>query len=271
MDAAVAQLPVVEVGFLCPFPCHLRDTGHGLALPLTLLDLVLKDVGHVLFMDVEIVVYLTLDEVAHILIDGLTSRFHQCGTQLDLGLRLKHRLLNIDGDSGHNAVANIGVFVVFVVIFLDGLGNMLLESALVSTALCGVLTIDEAVILLAVLIGMGKRDLDVLALDMHNGIKRVGGHVVNQQILQSVAALDAPAIVHDGQARVEVSIVAEHIFHDFIVERIVLKQRVVRLKIDISTVFVVAFFCYILLEDATLERKLAYLSLTVASHDEMGT
>jgi hypothetical protein len=42
VDAAVAQFAVVQTGFLGALACQLRDTGHGLTLTLTLLDLVVK-------------------------------------------------------------------------------------------------------------------------------------------------------------------------------------------------------------------------------------
>ena len=55
---------------------------------------------------------------------------------------------------------------------------MLLESALVGTALRGVLAVDKTVVLLAILVGMGKSDLDVLPLHVNDVIKSLRGHIV---------------------------------------------------------------------------------------------
>ena len=49
-------------------------------------------------MDVQIVIHLLLDEVAHILVDALSARSHLQRSELNLGLRLEHRLLHIDGE-----------------------------------------------------------------------------------------------------------------------------------------------------------------------------
>ena len=57
---------------------------------------------------------------------------------------------------------------------------MLLERALMRTALGGMLTVHERVILLAILIGMGESNLDILAFEMDDGIDALGGHVIVQ-------------------------------------------------------------------------------------------
>ena len=48
---------------------------------------------------------------------------------------------------------------------------MLLESRLVCAALCRVLAVDERVVFLAILVGVGEGYLYVLALDMDDGIE----------------------------------------------------------------------------------------------------
>ncbi len=160
----------MQVGFLGALAGELRYAGHGLALALAFLDLVLKNVGHILLMDMEVVVDLALDEVADVFVNRFSARFHERGAELDLCLRLEYRLLYINGDGRHDAVAYVGVFVVFVVVFLDGLCDMLLEGALMGAALRGVLAVDKAVILLAILIGVGEGNLYILALDMDDGV-----------------------------------------------------------------------------------------------------
>ena len=54
------------------------------------------------------------------------------------------------------------------------------------SALGGMLTVYKRVILLAVLVGMRKGYLDILALQVNNGVECIAGHTVLQQILKSV-------------------------------------------------------------------------------------
>ena len=190
-------------------------------------------------MDVQVVVYLTLDEVANILVDGLTIRSHLRTAELDLCLRLEDGLLHIDGDGCHESVADVAILVLAKEL-LNGAGNVLLEGALVGTALCGVLTIDEGMVFLTILVGMGEGYLDVLTLHVYDGIEAIGCHVVGEQILQTVTTGYAPAVVHDDEPLVEVGVVAQHRLHDVVVELIVTEEFVVaiRLKEDICTVFI---------------------------------
>ena len=232
MYAAVAQLAVVQVGLLCPLTCQLGDASHRLTLPLALLNLLLQDVGTVFLVDVQVVVDLTLEEVADILIDGLAIGRHERAAQLNLGLALEDRLLDIDGYGSHNTVADVGILVALVEEFLDGLGDVLLERTLVGTALSGVLAVDERVVFLSILVGMGEGNLYILADDMHDGIESVVGHIVIEKVLQSVAALYPASVVHDGKTGIEVSIVAQHGFHNLVVEGIVLEEGVVGLEVD---------------------------------------
>ena len=159
----------MQVGFLGPLTCQFGHAGHRLALTFRLLHLALDGLGH-LGVDVQVVVYLFLDKVGHILVDRLASRCHQRRPQLDLGLAFKHRFLHIDGDSRHQAVADIGIFVALVEKLLDGTGYMLLESALMRASLRGMLSVDETMVLLAILVGMGEGNLDIFALHVHDGV-----------------------------------------------------------------------------------------------------
>ena len=139
------------------------------------------------------------------------------------------------------------------------------------SSLDGVLTIDEGVVFLAILVGVGKGYLDILALQVDDGIKAIVGHAIGKQILQTIARDNAATIIHDGQTRVQVGIVAEHVLDDLVAIRIVLKQRVVGLEHDIGARLVIRGLSNVALEDTTLEDHLAYLSVTIAMGFEMGT
>lgn len=125
---------------------------------------------------------------------------------------------------------------------------------------CGVLAVDERVIFLAILVGVGKGYLDVFALHVHNGVKAVYSHVVGEQILQSMAAQDALTVIHDGEPCVEVSVVAEHGFYDFIVKLIVFEQRVIWFEEHQSARFIGRIGCIVLLEHAFFEHQMAHFS-----------
>ncbi len=54
------------------------------------------------------------------------------------------------------------------------------------TAKRGVLAIDKGIVLLAILVGMGEGNLDILALQVNNIIKGLVIHTVSQQIAQTI-------------------------------------------------------------------------------------
>ncbi len=186
----------------------------------------------------EIVIDLFLQEVAHVLVDGLASvRGHRGTTEFDFRLTLEYRFLHIDGDCRHQSVTDVAILILAIEL-LDGLGDMFLEGTLMGTALGGMLTIDEGIVLLSILVGMGESYLDVLALHVNNLVEALVGHIVLQEVLQAMTAQDTATIVHDGKPRVQVSIVAKHRLHDVIVETIVLEERIVWLEEDVGTIFV---------------------------------
>ena len=61
-------------------------------------------------------------------------------------------------------------------------------------------------------------------LHVDDGVEAVVGHGVGEQVFQSVSADDAATVIHDGEALVRVSVVAEHRLDIVIVELIVLEQ-----------------------------------------------
>ena len=91
---------------------------------------------------------------------------------------------------------------------------MLLKGTLMGASLCGVLSVYKAMVFLPILIGMGKGNLNIFCFNMHNGIQPLNRHRIGKQILQTVAAPYAATIIHDGQARIQIGIVAEHGLHD---------------------------------------------------------
>ena len=146
---------------------------------------------------------------------------------------------------------------------------MLLESALMGAALCGVLSVHERVILLAILVGMRESYLDVLTLHVYYGVERVGSHRVGEQICQAVAREDAPTVVHNRKTRVEICVVAQHCLHEVVVERIAYEQCGVGFEEDIRAVLVSRVLGDVRLEVAALELERTHLSVAVRLHLEM--
>ena len=122
---------------------------------------------------------------------------------------------------------------------------MFLKSTLVCTALRSVLPVDKAVILFAILIGMRESNLNIFAHNVDNGIQAIIGHGVVEQVFQTITALDAPTIIHNGETTIQISVVTQHGFNDVFVETIAFKERVVGHEINVSAVFIVAIFCFI--------------------------
>ena len=98
-------------------------------------------------------------------------------------------------------------------------------------------------VFLAILVSMGESNLYILAHDMNDRIQAVVGHIVVQQVFKTITALYAATIIHDGQSRVEVGIVAQHHLYDLAMEGVVLGESVIRLKIDVCTLSLIHISC----------------------------
>ena len=270
VDAAVAQLAVVHVDFLGTLTGYLRDAGYLLAFLLGAQYLVEHDVGR-LGRLMEEVVHFGLDEVADELVEARASvGRHRGRAELHLCLALEDGLLYVDGDGGNQSVADVGELHVLVVKLLDGSGDVFLEGALVRATLRGVLSVDKGVVLLAVLVGMGEGYLDVVGLQVHDGIEGRGRHPVVEQVDESVSREDAPPVVHDGKPCVEVCVVAEHRLHDLGAEGEVHEDGVVGGEGDPCAVLVGRAAGGVLLQLSSLERHRADLSLAEAACLEGG-
>ena len=259
----------MEICLLGTLTGQFGNTSHRLTLTLTLLDLILHHLSHIL-MDMQIVIHLLLDEVADILIDAHTIGGHRQRAQLDLRLTLKHRLFHIDGNCSHNTSSDVTILI-FSKEIADGPGDMLLEGTLMGTALSGMLTIDEGIVFLTILIGMGEGNLDILAFQVDYRIKSVVGHTIVQQIFQSMTRQDTPIVIHNGKACIQVGIVAEHILHDIILELIVLEQGIIGLKEDECAVLILRILRDVAHHLSALEYSLTHFSVAIAPDFEMGT
>ena len=186
MDTAIAKFTVMQVRLLGTLASQFGHTGHGLSFPFRRSNLLEHGVGNLRIL-VQEIVHLLFDEITHIFIHRHSVRTHGQRTEFDLGLTFKHRFLHIDGNGRHDAVSDIPILEVLVIKLLDGLGNMLLESTLMSATLRRMLSVHERIVLLAILIGMREGYLYVLTLHVDDGIHGVSGHGIGEQIFQTIA------------------------------------------------------------------------------------
>ena len=149
----IAQLPVMEIGFLGPFTRYLGNTCYRLPFFLRFLNLLQHDFSYIrMFM--QIIIDILLDEIPYKLVYAdsrqwirVTVRIllwcHGKRSQLYLGLTLERRFNHIDGNCGNQTIADILVFQVFPVKLLDGTGYMFLKGTLMGTSLSSMLSIDK--------------------------------------------------------------------------------------------------------------------------------
>ena len=225
MNAAVKQFLVVYAYLFGLFTGFFRDDRQRLSLALVGEGLLQYYVGSI-FLAVQIIVKLFLDEIAHIFGHGRAFRPHVARVKLRFGLRLKHRLLHFHRHSRLDAAANIAVFKIGLAQeILYRSRNGLLERREVRTPQRRVLSVDKRVIFLAILVGMGNSNLYVLSLQMDYGIERFGRKIVAKKIEQSVARHIFLAIVIYGKTGIEICIVLYQREYIFLMIPVVLEKR----------------------------------------------
>ena len=191
---------------------------------------------------------------------------HVVAPKLGFSLTLEHRFFHVDGYSRHQSVTNICEIEILVEELLNSARQMLLQRTLVRTALGRMLTVDKRIILLAILVGMRKGYLNVLTLQMHNVVQPLAGHVVFQQILQTVTRQDALTIIYKGKPRVQIGVIAQQVFHKLRLEGVAHEQRIIGLEKDVSTCLFRRFLRHIADQYPTFKDCGAHMSVTIATH-----
>ena len=248
MEAAVAQLAVIDIRLFVSFPGLLLDPGDFLALRLGLLDFVLDDRNNVL-VDSQVVVQIFGDEVIDVRSDGWPSvdlygairilhllavpvRLllfpHIGGTELGLRLTLEVRLLNLYADRSYYALTAVLRSVVLLEEILECLGDGLTESGQMGSSVTGVLAVYERRDVLAVGVAVGQDDLDVLAHKMDRSIARGLGKIVVHKVQKAVLGLVGDSVQDYRQTFLQVGVVLDHGLHVVHVELEVPEHRAVR-------------------------------------------
>ena len=100
-------------------------------------------------------------------------RHHLLGSELNLRLTLELWLDDADADCCRHARANVSILKALARKLLDDTSHLLAKGGQVGTALCGVLTIDEAVKLLSVLLNVCDSNLYIRSREMDNRVERI--------------------------------------------------------------------------------------------------
>ena len=248
MEAAVAQLAVIDIRLLVPFPGLLLDPGDFLALRLGLLDLVLDDRNNVL-VDSQVVVQILGDEVIDVRADGrpavdldgavgvenllavpvgLLLLPHVGGSELGLCLAFEVRLLDLDADRPDDALAAVLRSVVLLEEILERLRYGLPERREVGATVTGVLSVDERGDVLAVGVAVRQHDLHVLSHQMDRLVERCLGDGVFDQVEKTVLGLVGDTVQDKCQPFLKVGVILDHGLHVVHVELEVPEHRAVR-------------------------------------------
>ncbi len=131
------------------------------------------------------------------------------------------------------------------------------------TTQSGMLTIDERIVFLAVLLGVSECYFDIIAAQVAYRIQGIVIHAVVQQIAQSVTRQNTATVEHYGKTRIQIRIVSQHRLDKLASELVVLEQCGIRLKEYVCTVLVLCRLGHIILEYSFLERGTPYLTVTI--------
>ena len=83
---------------------------------------------------------------------------------------------------------------------------------------------------------MGDGHLDVVAPQVDDGVERLAGEVLGEQVEQAVARVETLAVERDGEPRVEVGVVAQHGLDDVFLVGVGGEERIVGREGDVRAV-----------------------------------
>ena len=92
------------------------------------------------------------------------------------------------------------------------------------TALDGVLAVDEGVVLVAVLVGVGQRNLDIFAFEVDDRVERRDRHILRQEVQETILRGIFLAVINECQAGIEVRVVTQQ-FLDIVVAKMVVLEE----------------------------------------------
>jgi hypothetical protein len=190
--------------------------------------------------------------------------------ELVLGLRLEHRVLELDRDGAADPFAHVLAGEILAGELVDPLEQAFAEGREVGAAIVGELAVDEAEVGLAVGAGVGERELElVLAMveDLVMGL--LLADLGAQQVLEPLLGEVGGAVVDDAQAGIEVAVVAQALGDELIVPVEVLEDLGVGGELDIGAIGLALVAPILLLDQlAALEQRALEGAVAEADHLE---
>ena len=135
------------------------------------------------------------------------------------------------------------------------------------------LAVDERVVLVAVLVRVRQGYLYIFSYDMNDRVERRDGHVLRQQVQQTVLGDKLLIVINECQSGVEIGVVAQQFLDIVVAEMVVLEQpfAVVGHKLDDRTAFlrsVIVHYPGVGGQFALRELRPAHLALAVGFYGE---
>ena len=142
--------------------------------------------------------------------DWHDPRAHLGRPQLVLGLAVEYGILELHGDRADDAVPHVLAREALVRELVHALQEPLAEGALVGSAVLRVLAVDEAVVGLAVAVGVGDRKLEAVEAAVDRIVeRRIVADLLFQQVGEPPFALEPPAAIDEREPGVQVRVVVE--------------------------------------------------------------
>ena len=117
---------------------------------------------------------------------------------------------------------------------------------------------------------MGERHLDVIALQVDDGVQRFAVDLGLQQVQQPVLALEPLPVEDDGKPRVQIAVVPQQPLDVLVAVLVLLEHGLVRLELDQGAVGGIGLLHLLVLHElAELEAGHLHLSVAHALHAEI--
>ena len=102
------------------------------------------------------------------------------------------------------------------------------------SALDRVLTVDEREILIAVLVGVGQRNLYIFAFEVNNRVERIDRHVLRQEVQETVLGGVFFAVIDQRKAGIEVCVVTEQFLDIIVAEMVIFEESFAVIRYELN-------------------------------------
>ena len=219
-------------------------------------DLLLEAPGRLGILAEEVV-----DAALHLLED---PRLDVRVAELVLGLALEDGILELHGDRGGYALADVLALVLRLVEVVDGLEEALAEGREMRASVGSPLAVDEGEVLLAVVVGVREGELDLVPAPIADVVQRGVADLRVQQVVEAVPGGEVGAVEGEREPGVEVGVVPHPLLDEFRVIGIIAEDLPVGGELDQGAVGLPPRLgLALVLEDALLEARLELAALAI--------